>query len=464
MLINKKMEAQRFGAAYVRELSESGEPVIYSVKDGEFFELAIELSKYKLLFLTFDLDCHMVRIELGEKGRKNRIKIFIRNFNGEMYVFDKNLSNLYEEIINFYTDYYNEVISVNFEIEQQIIEDVMDIITFLIDNPLKLQGIELDNGELNFVEILKEHKESFIPFLKTCKEKNRWSVLLKKESVKTIYKSELTVLPPDIRPDINNDYMIIQVMTGCRVMERRGKPCGFCTSFENEKCYEYQLDDIYYQINSLKKEYPKKLAKTKKIFLCDGDPLCMAEIVDIMRETKEYLKEGLGFEAFVSTATILETSDAKWQLLKENGLNAVYWGVESVSDEILRLIDKPQNSAMLEAAKSKLEKNGIPYYIIIMAGVGRICRNNNGTWQPPLENHCEYTSKFINDSCCAGVYISKLQVTDNSLLFKQKGKGDIKLMTDEEIENEYRLLIRMITKSVRGSYGNQFVVGGNTNV
>lgn len=75
---------------------------------------------------------------------------------------------MYEEITNFYTDYYYEVISVNFEIEQQIIEDVMDIITFLIDNPLKLQGIELDNGELNFVEMLKEHKESFIPFLKTC--------------------------------------------------------------------------------------------------------------------------------------------------------------------------------------------------------------------------------------------------------------------------------------------------------
>lgn len=43
MLINKSMEANRFGVAYVKKLSESGEPVIYSVKDGEFLNWLLNL-------------------------------------------------------------------------------------------------------------------------------------------------------------------------------------------------------------------------------------------------------------------------------------------------------------------------------------------------------------------------------------------------------------------------------------
>ncbi|GEM_PF-2952211 len=461
MLICKDIDTYSFGIGYVDVLSNSLEDFHYYYKE-EFVELIMaDGNTEKLLYIIFDLDNHILSMELGEQGRKNRVKIFLRNFNGDMYVFNKNIENLKFEYLDYYLDYYNEHVVINEKISELLIEGLVKILKYLFNNNEDcLKKIKKIDSEiiLESADDVKEFDKFWKEIIKKCIDKNEWSKLKNKEGIVSIYPSEISVLPPDIRPDINNNYMVLQLEVGCRIMEKRGKACGFCTSFSDKKCYSCDLESIESQIEKLKREYPKKMGKVKKIFLSDGDALWREDISECMKFIRERLGEEITFDSFISTHTILNTHEDKWAGMGENGLDTVYWGVESASDKVLGLIDKPQSEKALQQAKKILENNKIKYCIIIIAGVGGI-RNVINEEGRELENgHVKKTSAFINNSKCAGVYISKLQVARGSYLEKNQREGKMQLMSDEDINKEYRELIKLISKNVKGAYGNQFVV------
>lgn len=465
MLIGKDINTYSFGIGYVDVLSNSLEDFHYYCKE-EFIELILaDGITEKLLYIIFDLDNHILSIELGEQGRKNRVKLFLRNFNGEMYVFNKNIENLKFEYVDYYLDYYNEHVVINEKISKLLIDETVEILKYLFhSNKDCLKKIKINNSEiiLESVNDLKEFNRYWKEIIKKCMDKNDWIQLKSKKGIVSIYPSEISVLPPDIRPDINNNYMVLQIDIGCRIMEKRGKACGFCTSFSDKKCYSCDLAEIDNQIEKLKKEYPRKMEKVKKIFLSDGDALWREDISECMKFIRERLGEKIIFDSFISTHTIINTNQDKWADMMENGLDTVYWGVESASDRVLGLIDKPQSEAALQQAKNILENNKIKYCIIIIAGVGKIKRltiKSEKESGKDLENeHVKKTSNFINNSKCTGVYISKLQVAKGSYLEINQKEGKMQLMSKEEVNLEYRELIKKISKNVKGAYGNQFVV------
>lgn len=193
------------------------------------------------------------------------------------------------------------------------------------------------------------------------------------------------------------------------------------------------------------------------VFLSDGDPLSSKNILEQMKFIQKKMPNIKSFETFVSTNSILNIDSRKWEELKNNGLRKVYWGVESADDITLRMIDKPHNLNMLLNARKILEDHNISYDIIIMCGIGLI-QNKYRTEQEICENlHITKTIDFINTSKCCSVFISKLQIAQNSRMSKQIDKT-IFPFSDDEMELQYRSLVKGINKSVRGSYGNQFVV------
>ena len=95
-----------------------------------------------------------------------------------------------------------------------------------------------------------------------------------------------------------------------------------------------------------------------------------------------------------------------------------------------------------------------------MAGIGSIHLRKSILVN---NSHLDKTSYFINHSQCIGVYISKFHLSKGSTLEHLANSGDLVMASEEEINDEYRMLIKRISTTIKGSYGNQFVVKSNNN-
>ena len=104
-----------------------------SNKEKHFFQIVLNLSKRKDLILLFDLDGYIVSIELSEPGRTNTVTVLRRNFNGTIYIFDRNIDNLSRDVVDFYLDYYNSSIVVDDVKAKMIIQEVLDIVKHIYE-------------------------------------------------------------------------------------------------------------------------------------------------------------------------------------------------------------------------------------------------------------------------------------------------------------------------------------------
>lgn len=439
LLLQNKNPAELKYEMYFRrnKYDENGDIITYEHDQvrGNFFDILIWTNDNKLLSVLFDLDGYIVSLELRENGRKNAVIIMKRNYNGVFYIFPRNCLNLKNETIDYYLDYYNNNMVINNQYARRLMDEIYQII-----NCMKT----------------KTENDIFLAMLGKALYHNIDDLFDSNFFQKQGYSTQLSVLPPNVRPDNNHNYTIIQVVNGCKIMSQRKRACGFCSSF-GMKYHEYDIDELKEHIKHLLESSPCMTAQANCVFLSDGDPLIATNILQQIETIKNELPNIQSFEAFISTSSILSINSSKWNELLQSGLRKVYWGVESADDITLNIIDKPHDINMLNNAKKALEEHGIPYDIIIMSGIGLIHQANRTEFNLTENAHVENTVNFINSSKCSSVFISKLQISPNSAMAR-KINNTIFPFTENEMELQYRSLVKKLNKSVRGSYGNQFVV------
>lgn len=439
--------------SYVENLQFDQHRKYVQKKDANYTELAFCIGVKKILYISFNLDSVITRIELGDGVRDNRILLLLRSYVGIFLINEVNFSNMVYPKLNFYLDYYNEHMKRNDMFVKDILDEIGRIISAvlqMISKEKTLYQIEYRGSKYVWKE---QDNKNDVQFLYNCLQVNRWETLKRYNDIEQIYDSNITVLPPDIRPDLNPEYCVIQTSTGCKVKDIRGKACGFCRSFNGVAYKEYSVDKLIKEIQGLKEHYPQSLLKSDTCFVADGDAISADNFIDLVDLIKKMLPNIIHFESFISTYSILNMPKERWNQLKEIGLSCVYWGVESADDETLRFLGKPQNEWTIHKARSILEENNIPYAIIVMCGMTGIHGESIN-----LSNHIPKTCKFINDSECRKVYISKLSIVEGSKLYEEMKKGYFIPMTWDEAEQEYRIMIGKINKHVNGSYGNQFIM------
>jgi Fe-S oxidoreductase len=417
------------------------------LKKANYIELAYRLTEYKILFISFNLDGILSRIELGDGKRPNRVILLSRNYNGMFAVNVSNLTNLKNLKLNFYVDYYNENMRRNDEISKQLVADVRWVLNHTI-NVIQSQQtytISFQSGDYNWsYQSLPYDIEMF---LNIALEKCVWENVINFKA----YPCCITVLPPDIRPDLNPQYCVVQTSTGCRVKDIMGRACYFCSSYNHTRFIEHSSSTLAYELAQLLMYYPKSIQRSRYCFFADGDAIAASNFLALVSQTKHKLPNILGWESFISTYTILNMPDEQWGKLLESGLTCVYWGVESADNNTLQFLGKPQSEQQLKSARQILENMGIPYAIIVMCGFSKISSSID------LSKHIEKTCLFINESKCSKVYISKLNVLPETELFRQFKEEELIPMLDCDIEYEYRFMIHRINKPVNGAYGNQFM-------
>lgn len=132
---------------------------------------------------------------------------------------------------------------------------------------------------------------------------------------------------------------------------------------------------------------------------------------------------------------IIHKSEDDLLRLKEAGLDIVYIGLESGSDEIIQNMDKNQSQEEFVEAIQKLKKVGLRSSVTLIAGSGSVEQSSL---------HIKESAKAITLSKPDYVSFLSLQLPKGVPLFDDVEKGDFTLLNDEETLAEIRSFIEQV--------------------
>lgn len=404
--------------------------------EGEFsakiFQFKDVTDSMREVVINFDLKGRLLGIELTKWGDFS-VKILERTFQGDYLIYRENCKNLDPDSIetNYYYDYYQEHIAVDSHLAKELCTQVFQVLKETLS--LKSQSLKTICTQFDWEGLERERKN----YLK-------------------VYPTPLTILPPEVRPDLNPLFTILQITQGCWTHLLRRGPCAFCASYRGVPYYEKTEEELLKQLHMVKEYTAQGWPQVRKIFLADADPLNTKKssetYLHLLRERIPHIP---WYESFVSTHCILSKNADQWRTLMDLGLKKVYWGVESAHDKTLKLINKPHTQKMLYQAAERMDSIGLDYVVILMSGIGQLNKEYSAS-------HVKFSAAFVSKINCSLVDISKFDPKKGTMLFERIEKKELHLPSFDEIEEEHRALISSISFNkphckIRGSYGQQFV-------
>ena len=229
------------------------------------------------------------------------------------------------------------------------------------------------------------------------------------------------------RPPSEARSLLLQVTIGCS-----HNKCTFCSMYQDKQFRVRELSDIFNDIETFKH---KELVN--KVFLCDGDALVLPTntLLKILSKIKE---EFINCQQISSYATFKDVNNKTSEELKqlyENGLNLLYLGAESGSDEVLRRINKQITAKeMIEAAK-KAKEAKMKLSVMIISGLGG---------QELFLEHAIESAKLISAIDPEYFGLLSLMIEPKTILYQQvQNKEFIPLIPNQLIE-EVKIMVTKI--------------------
>lgn len=437
---------------------------------GDVLQLRDVTDPRRHVTVNFDVEGRLRNIKLGGESCGTEAKILERGFDGRLYVYLGNCENLKpgHDGVYYYYDYYEEDVYTDLETAEILVRSLTSLLAaisktgYTTTDTMTFIELKIVEGEIDTTSELKQIPSNLVEILENARAKYNWEGLLKeRSSFQRVYPTPIGVLPPEVRPDQNPVFAILQITQGCWVQDSPRGACKFCGSYRGIPYREKSINELAEHITRVKEFIGRGWKYVRKLFLSDADPFHTRIDSEIYlqflaRETPE----AGWYEAFVSTLTILSKTESQWRELKALGLKKLYWGVESADDETLRLLGKPHDREMLYRAADRLNSVGISYLVIIMSGIGAL--NPNRSEKDVIDNpHIRETAKFIHDINCLTVYISRFVPQHGTEFFDMIQLGRLKSLSPAELKMQHRMLVKMVKYDsprceVRGSYGIQF--------
>lgn len=197
---------------------------------------------------------------------------------------------------------------------------------------------------------------------------------------------------PLYRPPAEADNIIIQATYGCS-----HNNCTFCSMYKTKKYQVRDIEDIFKEIDIFADMYPA----ANKVFLADGDALSLP--TDYLIEVLQYLQRSFPklsrVSVYATAQNVLEKSEAELNLLHENKLNLLYYGIETGNDELLKKINKGVTASQIIESLNKASKAKIKISATVILGIGGEAYTNE---------HIKDTAAIINNTTVN--YLSTLQL------------------------------------------------------
>lgn len=196
---------------------------------------------------------------------------------------------------------------------------------------------------------------------------------------------------PLFRPPAEANNIIIQVTLGCSYNN-----CSFCSMYKTKRYQQRPLNEIYEDIDAFAYSYPN----AHKIFLADGDALSLD--TDTLIEILKYLQKSFSklrrVSTYASAQNLLSKSQEELEILKENKLNLIYYGIETGNDTVLKKITKGVTQNEIISSLNKVPK-GMKISATVILGIGG--KNYS-------KEHIVDTAKIVNETNIN--YLSTLQL------------------------------------------------------
>lgn len=167
------------------------------------------------------------------------------------------------------------------------------------------------------------------------------------------------------RPPSEAYSLIVQVTIGCS-----HNKCTFCDMYKEKRFRVRKLEDIKADFDAARAAY----RRVDRIFLADGDALmCRTEhMAEVLRYIKKLFPECERVTSYGSPASVLVKEQEELNLLHDLGLEMIYLGLESGSDEVLKRVNKGETADEIVRAGLMVKQAGMKLSVTCIAGLGSL--------------------------------------------------------------------------------------------
>lgn len=228
------------------------------------------------------------------------------------------------------------------------------------------------------------------------------------------------------RPPSEAYSLLVQVTIGCS-----HNKCTFCSMFKNKRFRVRNVDEVLEDLEMARTSY----RKIEKIFLCDGDALCLSnrKLLVILEKIKELFPECSRVSVYGSAKDVLNKSQEELVELKNNGVGMIYLGAESGSNKILEEIDKGSTIEEEIEAVHMIEDAGIQASVTFISGIA-----GKDGW----EEHAVKTGEAITKMNASYVSLLTLMVDPAAPIYDKIQSREFELLSGEEAVAETYLILK----------------------
>lgn len=231
------------------------------------------------------------------------------------------------------------------------------------------------------------------------------------------------------RPPSEAYSLIVQITYGCS-----HNTCAFCTMYKAKKFTIRPMDEILEDLREAAFSYGKNV---NRIFLADGDALIRKtdDLVIILDEINKLFPNKERVTSYASPASLLLKSVDELKLLKEKGLEMVYLGLESGSDEVLKLVNKGYSSEQIITAGCKAREAGMQLSVTAVSGLGS---------HELSKEHALKTAEAFSKMNPEYIGLLTLEVVPGTPMYDWVKKGTFKLLDPIEVLKETGMMVENI--------------------
>ncbi len=168
-----------------------------------------------------------------------------------------------------------------------------------------------------------------------------------------------------IRPPSEARSLLLQATVGCS-----HNRCTFCAAYKQKRFRIKTPDEIEEDI----REAGAILRRTNRVFLCDGDALIIPQrrLLEILESIRRHIQVVERIGTYANAKSILRKSREELAALRDRGLQIIYLGVETGSEEVLRRIRKGVTYDQMVEAGRRVREAGITLSVTALLGIGGV--------------------------------------------------------------------------------------------